>query len=115
MSGLSYSDYMRKAVWQPLGMLSVRLDDPLDLIPNRVRGCQLLNGEIKNSEFMNVSSRFAAGGTRGTVPDLISFIRGIQEGRLLSEKSLSLIYAPMATRNGEAIPYSTGWQVPPSY
>ncbi len=112
-SGLSYSDYMRKAVWQPLGMLSVRLDDPLDLISNRVRGYQLLNDEIKNSEFINVSSRFAAGGTRGTVPDLISFIRGIQEGRLLSEKSLSLLYTPMATRNGEAIPYSAGFQIPP--
>jgi CubicO group peptidase (beta-lactamase class C family) len=112
-SGLSYSDYMRKAVWQPLGMLSVRLDDPLDLIPNRVRGYQLLNGEIKNSEFIDVSSRFAAGGTRGTVPDLLSFIRGIQDGRLLSAKALSLLYTPMATRNGEAIPYSAGWQVPP--
>ena len=112
-SGLSYGDYMRQAVWQPLGMLSVRLDDPLDLIPNRVRGYQLLNGEIKNSEFINVSSRFAAGGTRGTVPDLIAFIRGIQEGRLLSEKALSLLYTPMATRSGEAIPYSAGWQVPP--
>ena len=112
-SGLTYSEYMRKSIWQPLGMLSVRLDDPLDLIPNRVRGYQLLNGEIKTSEFINVSSRFAAGGTRGTVPDLISFIRGIQEGRLLSEKSLDLLYTPMATRNGEPIPYSAGWQVPP--
>ena len=112
-SGLSYGDYMRKAVWLPLGMSSVRLDDPLDLIPNRVRGYQLVNGEVKNSEFIDVSSRFAAGGTRGSVPDLISFLRGIQEGRLLSEKTSRLLYTPMVTRNGDAIPYTAGWQVPP--
>ena len=113
-SGLPYGEHMRKAVWQPLGMSSVRLDDPLDLVPNRVRGYQLVNGDIKNSEFIDVSSRFAAGGTRGTVPDLIAFVRGIQEGRLLSAKSLRLAYTPMTTRNGEAIPYTAGgWQFPP--
>ena len=112
-SGLTFGEHMRKAIWEPLGMHSARVDDPTDLIPNRVRGYRLVDGEIKNSEFIDVSSRFAAGGTRGTVPDLLSFIRGIQEGRLLSEKSSSLFYAPVKTRDGEAVPYSYGWAIPP--
>ena len=36
------------------------MDDPLEVIPNRVRGYQLVNGQIKNSEFIDISSRFAA-------------------------------------------------------
>lgn len=62
-SGMSYGDYMRQNVWLPLGMTDTRMDDPLDVIPNRVRGYQLINGKVKNSEFVDISSRFAAGGT----------------------------------------------------
>jgi len=109
----SYADYMRAHVWRPLGMNDTRMDDPLDLIPNRVRGYQLVNGEIKNSEFIDVSSRFAAGGTRGTVVDLLKFLKGLNDGKLLSKQSLNLMYTPMATRNGETIGYAMGWQIPP--
>jgi CubicO group peptidase (beta-lactamase class C family) len=112
-SGLTFGEYMRQKIWEPLGMASARLDDPTDLIPNRVRGYRLVDGEIGNSEFIDVSSRFAAGGTRGTVPDLLAFVRGIQEGRLLSESSTALLYSPAATRDGEPVPYSAGWQIPP--
>ena len=112
-AGFSYGDYMATNIWGPLGMTSVRLDDPLDLISNRVRGYQLVSGVIKNSEPIDVSSRFAAGGARGSVPDLLRFVRGLQDGKLLSQKSLDLTYTPMATRDGKPVPYSAGWQVPP--
>ena len=109
----SYKDYMREHIWQPLAMNDTRMDDPLDLIPHRVRGYQLVNGELKNSEFIDVSSRFGAGGTRGTVVDLLKFLKGLNDGKLLSKQSLNLMYTPMATRNGETIGYAMGWQIPP--
>ena len=112
-TGVAYGDYMREQVWGPLGMSSTRLDDPSALIPNRVRGYRLVNGQIANAEFIDVSSRFAAGGTRGTVPDLLRFLRGLQAGELLSRASLDLMYTPMRTRDGQPIGYSAGWQVPP--
>ena len=82
-SGMSFGDYMRENIWQPLGMTSTRMDDPLDVIPNRVRGYQLLDGKVKNSEFIDISSRFAAGGTRSTIPDLLKFAKGMMDGNLL--------------------------------
>lgn len=112
-SGMPYGDYMRTNVWGPLGMSSVRLDDPVILIPSRVRGYRLVDSTIVNAEFIDVSSRFAAGGTRGTVPDLLRFVRGVQEARLVSGPSLDLIYTPMITRDGQPVPYSAGWQIPP--
>ena len=63
-SGMSFGEYMKQNVWGPAGMSSTRMDDPEDVIPNRVRGYRLLKGEVKNSEFIDISSRFAAGGTR---------------------------------------------------
>ena len=111
--GMPYEEYMRTNVWGALGMSSVRLDDPVALIPNRVRGYRLQDSTIVNSEFIDVSSRFAAGGTRGTVPDLLRFVRGVQEARLVSGANLDLMYTPMMTRDGQPVPYSAGWQIPP--
>lgn len=116
-AGRSYADYMREHIWQPSGMNDTRMDDPLDLIPNRVRGYQLTNGERKNSEFIDVSSRFAAGGTRGTVVDLLKFMKALNERKLLSQRSIDLMYTPPRTREGNAsgfpktAGYAMGWNV----
>ncbi len=108
-SGMSYGEYMRRHVWEPLGMVDTRLDDPYDLIPHRVRGYQLVEGEIKNSEFVNLSSRFAAGGTRSTVLDMVRFAHGLNTGKLLSPRSLEQMYEPMATKDGRLTDYGMGW------
>lgn len=99
-SGLSYADYMRANVWGPLGMSATRLDDPIAVIPNRVRGYQLIDGKIANSEFVDISSRFAAGGLRTTVPDLLRFARGLMSGKLVSAANFELLSTSMQTRNG---------------
>jgi len=119
VSKQSYADYMREHIWQPLGMKDTRMDDPLDLIANRVRGYQLVNGELKNSEFIDVSSRFAGGGTRGTVTDLLKFMKGLNDGKLLARKSIDLMYAPTKTRDGQisgfpkTAGYAMGWNIVP--
>jgi CubicO group peptidase (beta-lactamase class C family) len=115
----SYADYMREHIWEPAGMKTTRMDDPLDVIPNRVRGYQLIKGELRNSEFIDVSSRFAAGGTRGTVVDLLKFMKGLNEGKLLSRESIDLMYTPAKTRDGSisgfpnTAGYAMGWNLAP--
>lgn len=51
-SGMSYGDYMRKKIWQPMGMSSTRMDDPHELIPNRVRGYRMRGGRLENADFI---------------------------------------------------------------
>ncbi|MDQ3282643.1 MAG: beta-lactamase family protein [Acidobacteriota bacterium] len=113
ITGQSYGDYMRDHVWRPAGMLDTRMDDPEELIPNRVRGYHLVDGKLRNSEFIDVSSRFAAGGTRGTVPDLLRFVRALHGNALLTEPSRRLMTTPARTKSGEEIAYTMGWQIPP--
>lgn len=112
-SGMSYGDYMRQNIWQPLGMTDTRMDDPLEVIPNRVRGYQLLNGQVKNSEFIDISSRFAAGGTRSTVPDLLKFAKGIMDEKLLKNDTMNLMATSMSTRAGRLTNYGMGWETTP--
>lgn len=112
-SGMAYADYMRTHVWEPAGMRDTRMDDPLALVPHRVRGYQLVDSVLQNSEFVDVSSRFAAGGTRGTVPDLLRFMIALDAGRLVADSTRRLMLTPARTRDGAPVPYGTGWQIPP--
>lgn len=112
-SGISYGEYIQNNIFLPLGMSNSRLDDPLDIIPNRVRGYQLIKGEIKNSEYVDISSRFAAGGTRSTVLDLMKYARGIIDQKLLKPHTWRQMFTSMSTRDGYFTGYGMGWGVRP--
>ena len=112
-SGKSYSDFMRDEVWQPLGMTSTRMDNPREIIPNRVRGYELTATGVRNSEYVDISSRFAAGGTRSTVIDLIRFVRGVADGKVLKPGTVDLMWTSLATREGRETLYGLGWGVEP--
>ncbi|MEW5900541.1 MAG: serine hydrolase [Acidobacteriota bacterium] len=112
-SQLPYGEFIKKNILDPLGMNDTRLDDPLDLIPNRARGYQLDHGVLKNSEYVNVSSRFAAGGIRSTVVDLLKYARGVMDRRLLRETTWRLMFSSMAVRSGLMTWYGMGWGVQP--
>jgi CubicO group peptidase (beta-lactamase class C family) len=112
-SGRSYGDFMRDEVWGPLGMTSTRMDDPREIIPNRVRGYELAGKGVRNSEFVDISSRFAAGGTRSTVTDLIRFMRGVADGKVLKPETVDLMWTSLSTRDGTETQYGLGWNVDP--
>jgi CubicO group peptidase (beta-lactamase class C family) len=112
-SDQSYGDYIKKHIFEPLGMENSRTDDPVDLISNRVSGYRLIKDEVKNSEYVDVSSRFAGGGTRSTVVDLLKYAQGIIEGKLLKRQTWKLLFTSMATREGRFTGYGMGWGVQP--
>lgn len=112
-SGQSYGDYIKENIFVPLGMENSRLDDPVELIPNRVRGYRIINSQIRNSEFVDISSRFAGGGTRSTAVDMLKYARGVMEGKLLKKETSEMMFTSMATRGGRFTGYGMGWSVRP--
>jgi len=113
-SGSSYADVMRAEVWGPMNMPTIRMDDPYALIPHRARGYQDgRDGEIWNSEFVDISSRFAAGGTRASVIDLLRFARGLADRAVLAPDTYDLMWTPMTTREGQFTGYGMGWGINP--
>lgn len=108
-SGQSYGEFMHENIWGPLGMDDTRMDHPDELIPHRVRGYRLVDGKLQNDEFVNISSRFAAGGTRSTVLDLLKFVRGIGDAKILSPETTDQMFTSLATRDGRDTGYGLGW------
>ena len=112
-SNQSYGDFIQENIFKPLGMSDSIMDSPEDIIPHRVRGYRLINGEIKNSEFVDISSRFAAGGTRSTVIDLLKYGKGICERKVLKPETWEAVFTSMATEEGQFTGYGMGWRVAP--
>ncbi|MEA2337876.1 MAG: hypothetical protein QOE82_1883, partial [Thermoanaerobaculia bacterium] len=112
-AGKPYAEVMRETVWGPLGMTATGMDNMRALIPNRVRGYELRDGKLRNAEYVDVSSRFAAGGTRSTVLDMIAFVRGVAAGKVLAPATLDRMWTPQVTKNGRTIDWGLGWDVSP--
>lgn len=120
VSGQSLEAYMRENLWLPAGMKDTRIDDVRGIVPNRVRGYDLADGEVKNAPFIDVSSRRGGGGATGTVPDLLRWARSILSGKIVSQKWADEMLAPVATKSGRWSGlgdgdeyYALGWIVKP--
>lgn len=108
-----FGDFMTNEVWKPLGMTSTRMEDPRAIIPHRARGYVLRDGQIVNSEYVDISSRFGAGGTRSTVIDMLKFVTGLSDGKLLKRESLETMWTTGVTKGGNATRYGLGFSLIP--
>jgi len=110
-SGKPYAEYMRENVWKPLGMKNTTMDIADDLIANRAKGYRRIGGEVKNCEFVDISSRFAGGGIRSTAVDLINMSRGLDEGKVVSKENQMMMYTSMVTKKDRVTEYGMGWGI----
>ena len=110
-SGKPYVEYMRENIWIPLGMNNTTMDIADDIIENRASGYRRIDGEVKNCEFIDISSRFAGGGIRSTAVDLINLSMGLDKGKVISLENQMKMYTSMVTKEGRVTEYGMGWSV----
>lgn len=108
-SGTRFLDYMRSHVFEPAGMEDTRDDDPAAIIPRRVNGYRLVDGELRNSRRVDMSSKLPAGGYVTTVLDLARFAIALMGHRLVSAETLERMMTPVRLHNGDVVPYGLGW------
>jgi serine beta-lactamase-like protein LACTB len=102
--------FMRQTILDPAGMNHTRDDDPRVIIPNRARGYILEDGELKNSRWVDMSSKMAAGGWITTASDLIRFVNAWMGGRLVSQPTMKLMTEPYRLPAGGTIDgFGLGW------
>lgn len=75
---------------------------------------ELRDGKLRNAEYVDVSSRFAAGGTRSTVLDMIAFVRGVSDGKVLAPATVDRMWSTQTTKDGRATRWGLGWDVTPA-
>jgi CubicO group peptidase (beta-lactamase class C family) len=112
VTGEFYGDILQKRIFHPLGMQSTRIISEADIIPNRSAGYRLVNGELKNQEWVSpVMNTTADGSLYFSIVDLAKWDAALYTEKLLKRSSLDLMWTPVKLKNGQANDghYGFGW------
>jgi CubicO group peptidase (beta-lactamase class C family) len=98
VSGIPYHEYMKKYVFEPLGVKTAVIDNELLNIENRVQGYGLKDGEAvavdKSHDWL-----LGAGDMVGTVDDVYALNGAVKNKLLLKEKTWREVLTPSPHNN----------------
>ena len=108
VTGQPWTEYLRKAVFEPSGMTSTRPTDGSKGVAGRAIGyAGKDNGEVAPDwPALRPSGAFLS-----TVLDLVKWDRQLATNTLLSETSRRLMWTPVRLANGSPHPYGFGWEL----
>src|SRR5215469_10220912 len=112
VSGQFYGDFLHDRIFQPLGMKTTRIMSEADIVPNRASGYRLVNGQLKNQEWVTPTLNTTADGSLYfSILDLAQWDAALSAGKLLSAASFQQMYTPALLNNGKPNPagYGFGW------
>ncbi|WNG22931.1 serine hydrolase [Cystobacter fuscus] len=112
-SGQGYGDYLREHVFEPAGMRHAALDDYRTRDRQHAVGYRLEKRQLLPSQYLDVSSRFAGGGTRASVEDLLAFGQAMLQHQLVTADTTRLMQTSMSTRDGQLTDYGMGFATYP--
>ncbi len=112
VTGKFYGDFLQERIFQPLGMTSTRIISEADIIPNRSSGYRLVQGELKNQEWVSPSLNTTADGALYTnVLDLAKWDASLYTEKLLKRASFDQMWTPVKLNSGKTYHYGFGWDV----
>ncbi|WP_044889954.1 serine hydrolase domain-containing protein [Myxococcus hansupus] len=112
-SGQSYRDYVREHLFKPADMPFADLDILATRDEHHAKGYRVVGGKLKPSRLLDVTSRFAGGGTRATVGDMLGFGRAVLAHTLVSRETMGRMQTSMATTDGRLTDYGMGFATYP--
>jgi CubicO group peptidase (beta-lactamase class C family) len=116
VTGMSYTDFLTKRIFLPLGMSSTRPISEADLVPNRAAGYELHGAQLKNQQWVSPTFNSTADGTLYfNVLDLAKWDEALYGTQLLQQSSLDLMWTVFPLNNGQpnAGNYGFGWELSP--
>ncbi|MEM8930214.1 MAG: serine hydrolase domain-containing protein [Acidobacteriota bacterium] len=107
VSGLTYGEYVEKALAKPAGLHDTLYCDNARLIEHRARGYVSRKGRFQNAKAIEMHAPFAAGALCSTVLDLVQWARALFGGSIVSPIRLREMTTPVEIR-GRAREYGYG-------
>ena len=112
VTGQFYGDVLQERIFRPLGMTSTRIISEADIIPNRAAGYRLVNGEIKNQEWVSPTLNTTADGALYTnVVDMAKWDASLYTEKVLKKGSLDQMWTAVRLNDGKTAEYGFGWDV----
>jgi CubicO group peptidase (beta-lactamase class C family) len=99
-SGGTYEDYVEKKLFAPLGMKRSMYCNSSENIERRAHGYQVLNGQVRRAPTNVHTWPFSAGSICSTAADMITWLKALHGGKVLSPKSYAEMTTPSKLNDG---------------
>lgn len=110
VTGVFYGDYLQEEIFKPLAMTTARVISEADIVPNRAAGYRLVDGELKNQEWVSPSTNTTADGSLYfSILDLAKWDAALYLDRPLQQSTLAHIFTPTRLSDGRTKSYGFGW------
>jgi CubicO group peptidase (beta-lactamase class C family) len=110
-SGRFYGDVLRNRIFTPTGMKTARVITEEDIVPNRAAGYRLVEGELKNQEWVSPQLNTTADGSLYlSLLDLVAWEETVRSRRILNT-GWDEILQPVKLASGRRYPYGFGWAI----
>jgi CubicO group peptidase (beta-lactamase class C family) len=100
VSGQSYSSYLRKNIFDKLGMINTGADRLDTVLPHRARGYTKDNKTFINANYLSMEWAFSAGSLYSTLDDLYKWDRALYGTMVLSSDAKQKMFTPGLSRYG---------------
>jgi CubicO group peptidase (beta-lactamase class C family) len=110
VTGKFYGDFLQERIFRPLGMTATRIISEEDIVPNRASGYRIVDGKIKNQEWVSPTLNTTADGALYTnVLDLGKWDAALYTEKLIKKASLEQMWTAVKLKDGKTYPYGFGW------
>lgn len=105
VSGQPYEEFLRKNIFEPLGMKDTGADVYTAILPDRASGYVRTEDKLEHASHIYMPILTGGGNLYSTVEDLVRWDQALNAGKLISEASYQNIYTPVRKD------YAYGWRV----
>jgi CubicO group peptidase (beta-lactamase class C family) len=112
ITGEFYGDFLQHRIFKPLGMSTTRIIDEADIIPNRSSGYRLVDGHLKNQDWVSPTVNTTADGSLYfSILDLAKWDAALYTDSLLKNASLQQMWTVARLHDGKPNSghYGFGW------
>lgn len=111
VSGERYEDFIRKYIFEKLGMSHSSYASDRKVIIKRAYGYQKKEEGYVNKTVINFSVPFSSGSLMSTAADMLKWQNALTKNQLVGAKELSNAFNTYKLNNGEAFSYGYGWHI----
>ncbi len=107
-SGLSYAQFLKERIFEPLKMNNSYYGSHEQIIPLRASGYQKKE-DFVNAEYLSLTQPYAAGSVMSCVDDLLTWQMAIRDNKLVKKETIQLAFTDYRLIDGKPIHYGYGW------
>lgn len=111
-AGLSFPQFLKSTVFEPLGMGSTIVSDQI-MAPAVMRAISYepANGTFRNADYSPLNRIYGGGNVNSSLDDMVKWAQVLYTERLVKHNALEEAFTPGTLNNGSSTTYGFGWLI----